>query len=196
MTPAHNSALHMLPHLSDYAQQGHVLNSLNTRSLISTRQLCDDYYAAIFSNYNLKIIKDGNIIINGQRNRTRGLLKIHLEPKPPPPAPTNKNQQKLACSAIQTKATKSDLAAFLHTNLFRPLPYTLIRSIKRVHLLIWPGLNKYLITKKLPKSTATSKDHLCSQHKNIKSTKITQALPLSTSLDISPIPEPINTCTH
>ena len=57
ITPTHTAALHLLPHLSDHAQQSHVFNSLKTGSLISIRHIRNDNWAAIFSKYNVKIIK-------------------------------------------------------------------------------------------------------------------------------------------
>ena len=53
--------------LSQVATQGHIMNSLQTGTLISIGQLCDDNCAAIFSKYNCKIFKNGKIIIEGPR---------------------------------------------------------------------------------------------------------------------------------
>ena len=47
----------MASELSQVATQGHMMNSLQTVTLISIGQLCDDDCVAIFSKYNCKIVK-------------------------------------------------------------------------------------------------------------------------------------------
>ena len=58
----------MASELSQVANQGHMMNSLQTGTLISIGLLCDDDCVAIFSKYNCKIVKNGKIIIEGPRN--------------------------------------------------------------------------------------------------------------------------------
>ena len=57
----------MASELSQVITQGHIMNSLQTGTLISIGQLCDDDCVAIFSKYNCKIVKNGKIIIEGPR---------------------------------------------------------------------------------------------------------------------------------
>ena len=66
----------MASELSQVATQGHIMNSLQTGTLISIGQLCDDDCVAIFSKYNCKIVKNGKIIIEGPltpHNRLRSI---------------------------------------------------------------------------------------------------------------------------
>ena len=196
MKSTHSVQVPLASQLSKSAQHGHVLNGLKTGSLISIGQLCDDDCAAIFTKFNVKIIKDGNIIITGARDSQNGLWTIPLPPKPFLPT-SNKNQRFFASSAISDHTTKRDLAAFLHGTLFSPTPSTLIHAIKNNHFITWPGLTESLIRKHLPKAIATSKGHLCGQQKNIKSTKPElDSLPMATSLDIAPSQEPSNSKTN
>jgi len=196
MNSTHSVQVPLAPQLSASAQHGHVLNGLKTGSLISIGQLCDDDCAAIFTKFNVKIIKDGNIIITGNRDPQNGLWNIPLAPKPFLPT-SDKNVKFLASSAISDDITKQDLAAFLHGTIFSPSPSTLIRAIKKNHFTSWPGLTESIIRKHLPKSIATSKGHLRGQQKNIKSTKADlDSIPMSTSLDLAPSQEPSNPKTN
>ena len=144
MNSAHSVQVPLAPQLSESAQHGRVLNGLKTGSLISISQLCDDDCAAIFTKFNVKIIKDGNIIITGNRDPQNGLWNIPLVPKSFLPT-SNKNVKFLASSAISDDITKQDLAAFLHGTIFSPSPSTLIRAIKKNHFASWPGLTESLI---------------------------------------------------
>ena len=51
--------------LSEEAKTGHIFNSLQSGSLISIGQLCDDDCVALFTKCKVKIIKDGKVIILG-----------------------------------------------------------------------------------------------------------------------------------
>jgi hypothetical protein len=185
----------LAPELSHQATTGHIFHNLQSGSLISIGQLCDDDCVALFTKYNVKIYKDGRAIIIGARNQTNGLWNIPLAQ--PVSLPTHNKH--VAHSAIRDVHTKQDLATFLHACTFSPLPSTFLRAVQRGHFNTWPGLTSSLITKYLPKSLATSKGHLRMQQKNIQSTKpitITPDLPLAVSLDVSPSREPNNTPTH
>ena len=65
-------------HLSDQAQNAFTLNDLKTGTLVSLAQLCDDDCIAIFSKYDVKILKNDHVIITGAR-MTNGLWSIPLE---------------------------------------------------------------------------------------------------------------------
>jgi hypothetical protein len=60
----------LAPALSTTAKVGHIFDSLKSGSLISIGQLCDDDCVTLFSKYDLKIYKNGQVIILGQRNTT------------------------------------------------------------------------------------------------------------------------------
>jgi hypothetical protein len=49
------------------AKVGHIFDGLQSGSLISIGQLCDDDCVVLFTKYNVKIYKDGKVIIVGQR---------------------------------------------------------------------------------------------------------------------------------
>jgi len=71
--------LKLLKHLTPPAQSAFVLENLKTGSLISLAQLCDDDCIAIFTNYDVKIVKDHKVIITGHReSSSSGLWSIPL----------------------------------------------------------------------------------------------------------------------
>jgi hypothetical protein len=80
-----SSALHgLLPlssHLSATAQSAFVLDDLSTSTLVSLAQLCDDDCIAIFTRYNVKILKHNTVIITGTCT-PNGLWSIPLEVPP------------------------------------------------------------------------------------------------------------------
>jgi hypothetical protein len=196
MQATHSVHIPLALPLSKQAQQGHVLDGLKTGSLISIGKLCDDDCIAIFSKFNVKIIKDSQLIITGTRDDRNGLWNIPLAPLPPV-SPRPATTYELACSAISDNATKAELAAFLHGSIFSPLPSTLLRALQKRHFTHWPGFTEALIRKHLPKSLATSKGHLRSQQKNIRSTKLDpEPMPPDTAEDVAPSQEPNNTKTN
>ncbi len=186
--------------LSESAKVGHLFNELKSGTLISLGQLCDDDCVALFTKYDVKIYKNGQIIIVGKRNLTNGLWNIPLAPKEQTPPTMHKNPPKTYChaanGAIQNGKTKQDLSAFLHGSAYSPVPSTFLWAIGRGHFQSWPGLTTDLVKKHLAKSLATSKGHLRMQQKNVQSTKITTNLPIATSLDVSPSQELNNPRTN
>ena len=201
MTSSHTAQIPLAPQLSPNASTGHILKGLTTGSLISIGKLCDDECIAIFTKYNVRIVKDGRIIIQGLRNTSNGLWNIPLAPKSHPlppqtstapasvrganirtaPSPLSKpllppktkpsSRSQSIASAIRTSATKANLASFLHAAAFSPVVSTLVRAISRGHFQSWPGLTTTLILQHLPKSIATAKGHLRELQQNIQSTK-------------------------
>jgi hypothetical protein len=64
--------------LSSPAQTAFVLDNLKTGTLISLAQLCDDDCIAIFTKYDVQIVKDNQVIIKGQR-MPNGLWSIPIK---------------------------------------------------------------------------------------------------------------------
>ena len=74
----------LVKELSTKAKVGHIFDSLlqSGGSLISIGQLCNNDCVALFTKYDIKIYKDGKVIIVGEYNDTNGLWDIPLAPKP------------------------------------------------------------------------------------------------------------------
>lgn len=172
--------LPLSPHLSPAAQTAFVLDDLKTGTLISLSQLCDDDCIALFTKYNVKIIKDKRVIITGQPI-TNGLWTI--------PIATPPSHQ--ANGILRMDKTKHDLALYHHATLGSPVKSTLLRAIRRGHLTTFPGLTTHLISKHLPASVATVLGHQDQEAQNLRSTKpsILQPDEEDVHSDIAPAPD-------
>jgi hypothetical protein len=128
--------------LSLPAQSAFVLDDLETGTLISLAQLCNaDDCVAIFSKYNVTLLKNNEIIIKGNR-MPNGLWSLPFASNTPPHR---------ANSILRTDKPRQELAMYLHAALGSPAPSTLLRAIHRGHLTTIPGLTTNLISKHLPK---------------------------------------------
>ena len=86
ITPILQAQLQLAPRLSKKGKNAYIFDDLKTGSLISIGQLCDDECIAIFSKYNVDIIKEGQIIITGLRT-ANGLWSMPLNPTSKPSDP-------------------------------------------------------------------------------------------------------------
>ena len=66
---------------------------------------------------------------------------------------------------------KPDLAMYYHQAAFSLVHTTFISAINKGNFSTWPGLTAELISKHLPKSLATEKDHNKLARKNVRSTR-------------------------
>ena len=148
-----------IPGLSPSATTAHTFQNLKT-SLLSIGQLCDDGCLAIFTKQKMYIIKDKNLLLQGDRNTQDGLWDVLLP-----------HQQDKVCAVLRMDQTKNDLAKFLHACCFSPTKSTFTMAIKKGNFVNWPGLTVELITKYLQPSLSTEKGHLRQERKNLQSTK-------------------------
>ena len=81
--PALGAPLQLLNKLSSKAQSAHIFNDITTGSFISMWQLFDDNFIAIFTKFDVNILKHNQVIITGLRDRTNGLWNIPVEPSLP-----------------------------------------------------------------------------------------------------------------
>ena len=144
MKPTLSGIFPLSPYLSNTAQSAFVLDTLKTGTLISLSQLCDDDCIAIFTRFQVRILKNNNVFITGNRT-PNGLWSLPL--LPPPSHQAN--------GILRLDQPKRDLAQYYHASLGSPVPSTLLRAIRRDHLVTFPGLTTDLIAKHLPKSIAT-----------------------------------------
>jgi hypothetical protein len=186
MTARVRGLLPLSPLLSDTAQSAFVLDDLKTGTLVSLSQLCDDDCLAIFSKFNVKIVKNGVVIITGTRSPS-GLWTIPLNVGPP----------HQVNGILRLDKSKQELATYYHATLGSPAVSTLLRAIRRGHFISFPGLTTTLISKHLPKSIATTLGHQDQEAKNIRPTNklplIYDITPSVTDSDTSPA---LDTRTH
>ena len=101
--------------------------NLKSGSLISIGQLCDDDCIAIFTKYDVKIIKNDKILIKGRRT-ANGLWKIPIGTAIKPSAvqsPTNPATH-VANGVIQLDSTKYELAQYYGFTMYGPAKITLL----------------------------------------------------------------------
>ena len=77
-------------------------------------------------------------------------------------------------NSAYTQSSLPQLAKYLHKAAFSPVPSTYIKAIEADIFSTWPGLTAELIRKNLPKSTATTKDHMREVKQDIRSTSKNQ----------------------
>ena len=152
MPSTFKGVLPLSPLLSTQTQSAFVLDDLQTGTLVSLAQLCDDDCIAIFSKYDVKILKNDTLIIAGIRD-PNGLWSIPLDTSTilPPCHQVN--------GILRLDKSHAELAIYHHTTLGSPAPSTLLRAIRRGHLTTFPRLTTQLITKHLPPSIATTLGH-------------------------------------
>jgi len=178
MLPTVAGQLPLSPHLSTHAQAAFVLDTLKTGTLISLAQLCDDDCIALFTKYNVKIIKNDQVIITGRR-MDNGLWSIPIS------SPSSSHHQ--ANGILRTDKTSHDLALYHHATLGSPVTSTLLRAIRRGHLTTFPGLTINLISKHLPASIPTALGHQDQEAKHLRSTQTNTSS--EEDDDIAPAPD-------
>ena len=109
--------------LTTKATTAHVLNDLQSASLISLGQLCDDDCEVQLSKTNLKVYKDNEVIITGEQNQQDGLWDIPLIKR------NSKLRQHLNVILVKNK-TKQQLASYLHSCCFSPSIRTFVKAVK------------------------------------------------------------------
>ena len=125
--------------------------SLQSASLISIGQLCDDGCTAIFDKTKLEVKKNNRIIIKGQRNYDDGLWDISLGTQPK----TNNID-----AIVKKNTTKNKLANYLHACAGSPSITTFHKAINKGFFVTWPGIEEINFLKFLPNQEATAKGHM------------------------------------
>ena len=103
MTTVETGTLPLNRFLSKLAKTGNVLKGLTNSPLLSIGQLCDDNYVAVFSNFNLRMYKQGQLILTGICNWTDGLWDVVVP----------QIQQSLNM-IVRRYQTKTELAEYIH----------------------------------------------------------------------------------
>jgi len=138
-TPKYTTTLPLHNKLSTNAKHTFVLDALPAGTLISLRQLCDDDCIAIFTKYDVQIIKVGQVLIQGKRNKTSGLWQINNQQQPE----ANNYKEHEAYGIINSRTTKQQFAKYHHACAFSPAISTWTKVIKKGHFAKWPGLNSF-----------------------------------------------------
>jgi hypothetical protein len=172
MNSTSSGLLPFQPNLSTSARKVHIFKDLQSASLISLGQLCDDNCVVTLDKNELQVKKNNKLLLKGTRNPSDGLWDIPIT------IPTTKLQPRLShvfhhrANVIITKnKSKTELVQYLHACCFSPAHSTFIQAVKNGNFITWPGLDATSIHKYLPDSVATAKGHLDQEQQNLQSTK-------------------------
>jgi hypothetical protein len=123
-----------IPELSEAASVAHVFPAMANNSLLSVGQLCNEGYLVTFKIYGDTIFDStGKEILKGNRDLDTGLWCINLR-KEIPHNPIS------AANNVYELRTTGALFNYLHKAMFSPTKAALIKSVKRGHTTVWPGL--------------------------------------------------------
>ena len=149
--------------LSSTAQAAFVLDDLKTGTLIPLTQLCDDDCIAIFNKYDVKTMKNNQVITQGS-HMPNGLWSLPLLASP----------AHQANGILRTDKPKQKLAQYHHASLQSPVSSSVLQAIRCSHLTTFPGITTNLISKHLPTSLSailghhkTRKPSTCAQPKSL-----------------------------
>ena len=145
--PDVRSTLKLTNKLSSKAQSAHVFNGTTTGFLISIGQLCNENRIAVFTKFDVKILKHNQVIITALRDCTNGLWNIPLKPSPPSQQSSNCTHPNQANGILHHDTTKRELAQYFHALAFSPVNSTFISAINKGHFTSWPGCYTSLISK-------------------------------------------------
>jgi hypothetical protein len=183
-----------LPHLSPIATKAHGFTHLASGSLLSIGQLCDAGCTAIFTNNEVTVHHNNNLILHGHRNLTSKLWDIHLptslsstsksisstsktsktssssQSKQKSSSSLSSNNQHLLNASISTNSLQERIS-FHHAAMFSPAITTWCQAINKGFLTTWPELTSKQINKFPPQSIAMIKGHKHATRSNIQSTK-------------------------
>ena len=149
--------------LKEDATEALVYPDITNESLLSIGQLCDDGCIAIFTRTKLYIIKNGEVVLVGQRNQRDKLWDVQL----------NKETEHENLHYIVLKdQSKRDLAEFLHACAFSPAISTLQVAVNKGNFITWPGIEGLNFKRLIGTTIATAKGHLDQERANLRSTKI------------------------
>ena len=113
-------------------------------------QLFDNNCVAIFTKFDVKILKNNRFIITGVRDRTNGLWNIPLDPYPPAQQSPKRSHPNQANGILRHEITKRGLAQYFHSAAFITGNSTFISAINNVHFTSWPGLSASLVSNIFP----------------------------------------------
>jgi hypothetical protein len=125
-----------LPNLPVAALTAHVFDDLASGSLLSAGQLCDHGCEVTFTSTNVRVTRDDQTVLQGQRSPHTGLWEVPIGKiaESPELEPT-------CCVNFVTPTTAvADHIAFLHSALFSLALSTLCAAIDAGRLTTFPGL--------------------------------------------------------
>ena len=164
MITATHTGLLPYTNLTQEAKTTKILPKLQSASLLSLGQLCNDNCDVHLNKHNIHVYKNNTTILQGHRNLTDGFWDI------PIPIPSHKNTKHISI-IIPKNTTKKDLIQFYHAAIFSPAKATFIKAIRNGNFHSWPGLTTRTVAKFLAPTIATHFGHLNQERQNLQSTQ-------------------------
>ena len=132
---------------------------------------------AIFDDQHVYIIKDGEVLLHGNRDPETNLYMVNITSDDEVKLRLNiKHMENLGTirnfsnNAYEIKA-KKQLIMYYHRCCFSPVISTWITAIEQGNFCTWSGLTATAVKKYMDKSMATSKGHMQQQRKNLRTTQ-------------------------
>jgi hypothetical protein len=163
MESSHTAELD-IPKLNAAASKAHVLPGMDTHSLLSVGQLCDEGYIVTFKQAAVTICDSKNSqILSGPRDSNTGLWRINLKQ-------TNNNMPEPIANNVYELRNTGALVHYLHKALFSPTKSAMLQAVKDGHLITRSVLTEDAINNHLKLTPATAMGHMNQQHQNMRST--------------------------
>ena len=129
-----------IPGLSQQATKSYIFPDLQSASLLSVGQLCDDGCDVTFTNVDVKAHKNGQTVLQGYRNYNDKLWDIPFTPDGLHIANTPKHLPSTSIThhanvIIPKDLPKSQLIEFYQACLFSPTKSTLLKAVKNGNFL-------------------------------------------------------------
>ena len=147
--------------LSLHAKKSHIFYGLNSASLISLVQLCDNECITILDKNEINVVKYSKLVLKGHRKKADGLCCT----------PISRPLRHIDHAIITRDKTKTEIIQYLHVCCFGPIPRDFLKEIKNGNFLPWPGLNNKKLLRHLPPRIETALGRLDKERKNIQSKK-------------------------
>jgi hypothetical protein len=104
--------------------------------------------------------------LKGARDFYTGLWRINLRKE------HQQHPQEVANKVYELSNT-GELVNYLQKSMFSPAKSAFLQTVKKGHLITWPGLTEQVINKHLKPTPATAMGHMNQRHQNIRSTSKT-----------------------
>jgi hypothetical protein len=159
MESSHTAELD-IQELNAAASKAHVFPGIPNHSLLSVGKLCNKG----FKNASVTVCNSKKSqIMSGPRDLDTGLWRINLRQD------NQQIHQPVANNVYELRNTGA-LVHYLHTAMFSPTKYALLKAVKNGHIITWPGLREDAIHKHLKLTPATAMGHMNQRRLNIRST--------------------------
>ena len=157
-----NGILNTKANITNKGKKASIVPGLKSASLLSVGTLCDDECRVNFDKEKVQVIKNEEVILEGNRCVDDGLWEIEFDA-----SPKLENVNML----IPVKKTKSELANYLHAAMFSPAITTLQKAIRNNQLLTFPGIDQIDYLKFIVDSIAIPMGKIKQERKFLRSTK-------------------------